>query len=374
MTDKKLLIPLNLSFFDQGGGGGEKTEKATPKKREKARDEGQVAKSQEVTTAAMLIIGFFSLSIFAGGILQGIMALFAFNEDFFRIEVLGAFNNVDIARHVAWGFGQILLIAAPMLFIGLLVGLALNFWQVGWHVTTKPMKPKFSKLNPLKGFKRIISMQSIVNLVKSLLKLLAVGVVVYIVLISEIQNIPMFLNMAFVDVTAYIGSLVISLGLSIGLLYIFIAIFDFAYTKWKHEKDIKMSKHEVKEEHKQMEGNPQIKGKIRQKMREISMRRMMQNVPQADVVITNPTHYAVALKYDMQGKKGAPVLLGKGVDFLAKRIRDTAKENDIPIIENPPLARAIYADVEVDQEIPEELYVAVAEIMAHVFRIRNRAS
>jgi len=366
------LIRLNLRFFNDGG--SEKTEKATPKKRQKARDEGQVAKSEEVSTAAMLITGFFALSLFAGMILNGILAMFVHSGSFFNPDMVENFNHVDIARHVAWGLGRVIMISLPMFIVTMIIGVVMNLLQVKWNPTAKPMKPKFSKLNPIKGFKKIISMQSLVTFIKSMLKLLAVGAVVYFMLAAEIDTIPSILIMPITEVLGYIGDLIVSLGIAIGVLYIFIALFDYAYTKWKHEKDIKMTKHEVKEEWKQMEGNPQIKSKIRQKMREVSMRRMMQNVPQADVVITNPTHYAVALKYDMMGMGGAPVLVGKGVDFLAKRIRETAIENDIPIVENPPLARAIYADVDIDQEIPEELYVAVAEIMAYVFKLKNRAA
>jgi flagellar biosynthetic protein FlhB len=288
--------------------------------------------------------------------------------------MVDVFNNVDIARHMAWGLGRIILISLPMFIVTMIVGVVINVLQVGWNPTGKPLKPKFSRMNPIKGFKKIVSMQSVVNFVKSLLKLGAVAAVVYVVLVTEIDMISAVVAMSFMEVVTYISGLIVTLGLSIGVLYIFIALFDYSYTKWKHEKDLRMSKHEVKEEWKQMEGNPQIKQKIKQKMREVSMRRMMQNVPNADVVITNPTHYAVALKYDMMGMGGAPVLVGKGVDFMAKRIRETALEKDIPIVENPPLARAIYKDVDVDQEIPEELYVAVAEIMAYVFKLKNKAA
>ena len=363
------LIPLRLDFFE---GGQEKTEKATPKKRQKARDEGQVAKSQEVSTAAMLIFGFSALSIF-GGMIMG-MLLDLLNYGFGLVSVLREdFTQEHIARHVAWGFGRIILIALPIFFITLLVGIIINIWQVGWNPTLKPLRPKFSKLNPIKGFKKIFGLQALVNFAKSLLKLILIGSVVYVLIMNEVDVIPALFDVPFGDALSFIAALMIRVGITIGVLFIFIAILDMAYTKWKHEKDLRMSKHEVKEEWKQMEGNPQIKGKIRQKMREASMRRMMQGLPQADVIITNPTHYAVALKYDMFGLGGAPVLIAKGVDFLAKRIREVAIEHDIPIVENPPLARAIYDDVELEQEIPEELYVAVAEIMAYVFKLKNRS-
>jgi len=362
-----------LQFFADNS-SGEKTEKATPKKRKKTREEGQVAKSEEASTAAVLLAGFFALSIFAAGIMRGILDVFGHNSHFYHYAMMDNLNHVDITRHIAWGLSRVIIIGMPMFLASMLVNIAINFLQVGWHPTAKPLRPKFSKLNPMKGFKRIFSLQSLVNFVKSMLKLAAVAAIVYVILISELDVIPRVLAMSFTEAVSYFGGLVISLGLSIGALYIFIALFDFTYTKWKHEKDIRMSKHEVKEEWKQMEGNPQVKQKIRQKMREVSMRRMMQNVPQADVIITNPTHYAVALKYDMTGMGGAPVLVGKGVDFMAKRIREAGIENDIPIVENPPLARSIYADVEIDQEIPEELYVAVAEIMAYVYKLKGKAA
>jgi len=367
-------IPLNLFYFADSGGGGEKTEKATPKKQQKARDEGQVAKSQEVSTAIMLISGFTALRAFSGMMMDSIHGLFHVHYNMFATFGETDFELVYLTRHVALVFGQILLLCAPMFIVSIIVGLVMNLLQVGWNPTLKPLRPKGSKLNPLKGFKRIFGMQSLINFIKSMMKLLLVGAVVYGMLYNRIPEIRSMLDMEFIEAVDFIGGIVINIGIAIGVLYIFIALFDYAYTKWKHGKDLRMSKHEVKEEWKQQEGNPQIKSKIKQKMREVSMRRMMQNVPHADVVITNPTHYAVALQYDMMSLKGgAPKLIAKGVDFMAKRIREAAIEDNIPIVENPPLARAIYADVEVDEEIPEELYVAVAEIMAYVFKLKNQA-
>ncbi|MCL2499243.1 MAG: flagellar biosynthesis protein FlhB [Defluviitaleaceae bacterium] len=368
---KKLYIPLNLRFFADSG-GSEKTEKATPKKKEKAREEGQVAKSQEVSTAFMLLAMFAALRAFSGFIADGAIGLFYSHYSAIPTS-LEAFERVSMARHVAWVFGQVLLMCAPLFMVAMLIGVITNIVQVGWKVTSKPLKPKFSKLNPIKGFKKIISLQSLMNLLKSLLKLGVIGTVVYIMLGTAAEELlPLLLFMDVGLATASIGNLVINIGLAIGALYLFIAALDFGYTRWKHAKDLRMTKHEVKEEYKQMEGNPLIKSKIRQKMREVSMRRMMQNVPKADVIITNPTHYAVALKYDILGSLTAPILVAKGVDFMARRIREAGIENGITIVENPPLARAIYNDVELDKEIPEELYVAVAEIMAYVFQLKNR--
>jgi flagellar biosynthetic protein FlhB len=367
---KELYIPLNLQFFAETS--SEKTEKPTSKKRGKARDEGQVAKSQEVSTAFLLLSGFFALRLFAGGILDGMLGLF--NHQINLINVgMDYMEQVTVARQVSWIFGQILLMCMPILIVGVVVGVIVNILQVKWKITTKPMRPKFSKLNPLKGFKRILSMQSLINLVKSLLKLTIIGTVVFFILRGAMEEtLPILLFMELGQGITVIGGIVINMGLSIGAAYLLIAAFDYAYTKWKHEKDLKMTKHEVKEEHKQQEGDPQVKSKIKQKQREISMRRMMQNVPQADVIITNPTHYAVALKYDLLGPLSAPVLVAKGVDYMARRIKEAGIEHGIHIVENPPLARAIYDDVEIDREIPEELYVAVAEIMAYVFQLKNK--
>jgi flagellar biosynthetic protein FlhB len=364
-------MPLNLCFFADSG-GSEKTEKATPKKLNKAREEGQVAKSQEVSTAFMLLTMFFALRMFAGYIADGTIGLFF--SHFAAIPTgLEALERVTVARHIAWVFGQIMLICAPLFLVSMLIGLITNVVQVGWKVTSKPMQPKFSKLNPIKGFKKIISIQSLMNLLKSLLKLGVIGAVVFVMLSSAVDELlPLLLFMEIGPATVSIGNFVINMGLAIGALYLFVAALDYGFTRWKHAKDLRMTKHEVKEEHKQMEGNPLIKGKIRQKMREVSMRRMMQNVPQADVIITNPTHYAVALKYDVMGPLTAPVLVAKGVDFMARRIKEAGIEHGITIVENPPIARAIYNDVEIDKEIPEELYIAVAEIMAYVFQLKNR--
>ena len=369
MFRNRKAVPFRLDFFQESA--QEKTEKATPKKRQKARDEGQVAKSQEVSTAAMLIIGFSALAIFSGLLLTGVANMFdhAFS---FITDLQDDFNPAFMTGLVAWGLGRIILIALPIFLITTLVSVAMNLLQVGWNPTLKPLKPKFSKLNPIKGFKKIFGLQALVNFAKSLLKLTLVGIVVFVIISGEANMIPTLFDVSFGEAISYIGALLIRIGITIGVLYIFIALFDWAYTKWKHEKDIKMSKQEVKEEWKQQEGHPQVKQKIRQKMREVSMRRMMQGLPEADVIITNPTHYAVALKYDMFGLSGAPRLVAKGVDFMAKRIREVGLEHDIPIVENPPLARAIYDDVDLEQEIPEELYVAVAEIMAYVFKLKNR--
>ena len=362
-----LKLQMNLSLFAEGG---EKTEEATSKKKQDARKKGQVANSQEVGTALLLLSAFFSLSIFARGIINDINTTFMIAFNMFD-NATSPFSVYFATTYVTYLFQRVLLIAAPMLAVSMVLGVTSNLIKVGWKPTTEPMKPKLSKLNPIKGAKKIIGMQAVINLLKALLKFICI----MIVLITVISNrIGIMANLPYLTLeqsTLYFGNLVISVGLQVGATFIFIALADLTYTRYKHRKDLRMSKQEVKEEWKQMDGNPQIKGRIRQKMREASMRRMMQDLPSADVIITNPTHYAVALKYDREKFGDAPVVIAKGVDFMAKRIREKATEHGVEIVENVQLARALYAQVEIGKAIPPELFQAVAEILAFVFKMKQ---
>ena len=370
-----VMIPINLSFFEGGADKESKTEQPTEKKRQDARKEGQVAKSEEIGTAATMLIMFFCLRLFGPWLYRNIVSLMQY--DFGLIPYSqDAMHALFASGYLAWLFQQVLIIALPLLFISLLIGLVTNLLQVGWAPTSKPMMPKFNKFNPVSGFKRMFSMESVVKLVKSLAKLTLVGLVVYFVLRDRLLIMPAMFDMEMMSSVLIMADMVIDLGLAVGVLFIFIAALDYAWTRYSHTKKLKMTKQEVKDEYKQQEGDPKIKSKIRQKMQEASMRRMMQNVPQADVVITNPTHYAVALRYNNMIDK-APVVVAKGVDFAAKRIRDKAKEHDVVIVENPALARTLYAEVDVGEEIPYELWEAVVEILAYVFKLRqsvNRVS
>ena len=370
----KILIPISLTFFAEGGGEDKdsKTEDATPRKIEKAREEGQVAKSQEVSTAVSLIVMFFSLRLFGGWLYNNLVALLIY--DFGVIPYSrDAMDALFASGYLAWMFQQAVLIAGPLMAVSFLCGLISNLVQVGWKPTSKPMMPKPSKLNPIQGFKRIFSMQSVVNLVKSLAKFAVVGLVVFFIIRDRIGYLPAFIHMDMMMSTLFVLNMLIDMGLAVGAAFVLVAAADYAYTRYSHFKKLRMTKQEVKDEYKQMEGDPQVKGKIRQKMREVSMRRMMQNVPEADVVITNPTHYAVALRYNNMIDK-APVVVAKGVDFMAKRIREKAGEHNIAIVENQSLARALYAEVDVGEEIPYEMWESVVEILAYVFKLRNQVS
>ena len=266
---------------------------------------------------------------------------------------------------------ELLILIAPIFIVGVLVVFICDVVQVKWKPTTKPLKPKFNKLNPIQGFKKIISLNSFVELIKSALKLGLVGYVAYSYLIERVGQIFILYDIGLNQAIGLMGQIVTDLGLRIAGVYMVIAFLDFAYQKWKFKEDMKMTKQEVKDEFKNQEGDPQIKGKQRQRMREASMRRMMQQLPQADVVITNPTHYAVAIKYDPD-KYDAPYVIAKGEDHLAQRIKEVAKENDIEIVENKPLARMLYANVEIGGLIPPELYQAVAEVLAFVYHLKGK--
>ncbi len=369
------MIPLDLQFFADDE-GGEKTEPATQKKLEDARKEGQVAKSREIANGVGLLMLFVVMRLWSGPL--GIRFLQTFNSVYNRIPyVTKLLGGVTPEREMFTLFRtqmiQIIIMLAPVLIVGVLVAFLCDYVQVKWKPTAKPLQPKFSKLNPAKGFKKIFSAQSLVELIKSIAKILLIGYITYSYVKGKDRLIPALLDMPILQAIQLIGDTVINLGIRISAVYLIISAVDFGYQKWKFNKDMKMTKQEVKDEYKNQEGNPEIKGKIRQRMREASMRRMMQSVPSADVVITNPTHYAVAIKYDAQTAP-APLVVAKGADYLAQRIKDIARDNDVYIMEDKPLARMLYANVDVGAMIPPELYQAVAEILALVYHEEGRLS
>ncbi|EET88831.1 type III secretion exporter [Clostridium carboxidivorans P7] len=272
-----------------------------------------------------------------------------------------------IAFIVVWRIGIIFLpVVLPIMFMGVLA----NFLQTGALITSEPLKPDFSKLNPINGFKRIFSMRTVMELFKDLAMVSIVGFVGYKFVKDNYEYILTLGSLNAQAVAAAVSKLTINIFFRITILMIIIALIDYVYQRFQFNKDLKMSKQEVKEEYKQDEGDPQIKSKIKQKQREMATRRMMQEVPKATVVVTNPTHIAVALKY--QEGLNAPVVAAKGADRVALKIKEIAKENDVPIIENKPLARLMYSEVELDEEIPMDMYEAVAEILALVYKIKER--
>lgn len=375
MEEKQyFFLEYNLQWFAKDGEGGEKTEPATAKKLKDAREEGQVAKSKELSAAIDLIVLFLVLKIFISYIGESLLSVFPviynkmpdiINDSAGGISILSVttvINNVMLV---------ILKVVAPVFIIGIMCCILINVFQVGWKVTTKPMQPKASKINPLSGFKRIFSKDSLFELVKSIAKIALITYVAYTSIKDHQNELFLLYDIPLMQVIILVGTIVIDAGFQISLVYLVVGIVDWLYQKHKFKEDMKMTKQEVKDEYKNTEGNPEIKGRQRSKMREVSQRRMMQNLPTADVVITNPTHLSVAIKYDAE-QNSAPVVIAKGEDFLAMKIREIAKENNIEIVENKPLARMLYANVDVGAEVPPELYQAVAEVLAFVYSLKNK--
>jgi flagellar biosynthetic protein FlhB len=358
------LLKLDLQLF-----AGEKTEKATPKKRDEARKKGQAAKSQDINTAAVLLSVFLYM-LFAGNSLKsGIFDLFShsFQQDSLLMELTE--NNVQAL--LAATLKAIALYLGPILLVALLAGVAANYAQVGIIFSAEAIQPKFEKINPISGFKRIFSLRAIIELIKSILKIGFVGAVTFSVLWTKMDQILALSQKPVGAAFALIGGLTVDMGLYASGALLFLALLDFLYQKYDFEKNIRMSKQDIKDEYKSTEGDPLIKSKIKQRQREMAMRRMMQEVPKADVVITNPTHFAIVIQYD-EAKRDAPVVVAKGADFLAQKIKMIAKEHDVIMVENRPLARALYSQTEIGDSIPEEFFKAVAEILAYVYRIKNK--
>ena len=372
LADHKSLLIYDLQFFAKDGPGGEKTEPATAKKLSDARSEGQVCKSRELDQAATLVALFLTLKVIVS--FMGSNFLQIFHDIYNKIpETVSAreLNAVVVMSYVQHAVFVSIKLAGPFFAAGFVVAFLINIVQVKWKVSTKPLKPKPDKFNPINGFKRMFSKDSLFELVKSIAKIALISIIAYTTLKSHMEEIFLLYNITLQQAIAEIGTLVIDVGFRIAIIYCIIGAADYLYQRHKFNEDMKMTKQEVKDEMKNSEGDPQIKSKQRQRMQEASRRRMMQDVPKADVVITNPTHYAVALKYDA-GTGTAPVLVAKGADLVAQRIKEIAKENHVEIVENKPLARMIYTNVEIGREIPPELYQAVAEILAAVYRAQNR--
>jgi len=362
--DIKLLINVDLQFF-----AGEKTEKATPKKRQDSRKKGQVLKSQDVTAAVLLLLSFFFLLFFAPFMYEGMKGflLQALNRNML-IETLNAETVMDMYVE---SIKEMAIIVLPIMVIAIIAGIGANFFQFGLLFTTETLKIDLKKMDPIKGIKKIISVRAIVNLIKSLLKVTLIGTVTTVVILVYLEDVLSLALHSPAQILATVAYLSAIMGIAASIMLVFIALFDYIYERYEYEKQLKMSKQDLKDEHKNAEGDPLIKSKIKQRQREMAMRRMMQDVPAADVVITNPTHFAIALKYD-EDMMDAPKVVAKGTDFVAQKIKLIAKEHDVIMVENRPLARAMYDQVEIGQAVPEEFFKAVAEVLAYVYRIKRK--
>lgn len=364
------MFALNLQFFAESG-GGEKTEDATAKRLQDARKEGQVAKSQELITAAMLFALFIVIKLFAGFMADRFMMSFYQMYQLISIYAVESATVGVSGAIIRQGMINILITVLPVFAFAVVLAFGMNIFQVKWKVTTKPLQPKFNRLNPVSGFKKIFSVDKLFELVKSIAKIVIIFYLTYSTLKDEVNKLAILYELGLLQAVSLISNIVINLGIKISFAYLLMGLADYIYQKMKFKKDMKMSKQEVKDEYKQQEGDPQVKGRIKSKMRETSMRRMMQSVPDADVVITNPTHFACAIRYDKE-KSAAPVLTAKGADYLAQKIKDAAKESNVPIVENKPLARMLYYNVDIDSEIPQELYQMTAEVLAYVYQLKNQ--
>lgn len=357
---------INLQLF----AAGEKTEKATPKKRQEARRKGQVLHSKEIASALVLVFVFVGVRMFGGYIYNEVAD---FTKRLFveypKIDDLFTFDM--LSKLFVETLTVILKATAPIFAIAVIAGLIAGYAQVGFLFTLETLGFKFNRLNPLNGLKRMFSLQAIMELVKSIFKIVIIGYIAYSYLSGEAVNVLNMMNMDVMSIGTYIGTTAVNVAIRICVALILLGVLDYFYQWWEYEKNLKMSKEDLKEEYKQSEGNPEIKAKIKQKQRQISMRRMMQEVPKADVVITNPTHFAIAVKYDALEAK-APIVIAKGQDFIALRIKEAAKENKVEIVENKLLARTLYETVEIGQAIPPELYQAVAEILAFVYSLKGK--
>lgn len=371
--EKHYYLSYDLQLFAKEGQDGEKTEEPTAKKLEDARKKGQVMRSTEVVTAATLLAFFFMLKIFVGFIGNRFMTSFRQTIGFISDYTSEPFT-LNTARTIIRGsFWDIIVAAFPIMIVGFVVTIVTIVFQVKWKVTAEPLKPKFDKFNPVTGMKRLFSKDKIMDLFKSIAKVVILAYVVYSYLKNQWPLIYKMYSYTLPQAIAVIGDTVINVGIRISALFAMIAMFDLLYQKWKYHQDMMMSKQEVKDEYKNSEGDPKVKSQQKQRMQQASQRRMMRDLPNADVVITNPTHLAVAIKYDKDTNE-APVVVAKGADYLAQKIKDRARENAIEIVENKPLARMLYHNVEIGAEIPPELYQMVAEVLAYVYSLTGRVN
>jgi flagellar biosynthetic protein FlhB len=348
------------------GNDQEKTERATSKKRSDARQKGQIPRSQEIQTVAILLSALTFFYFGGSWLFARLIEIVQLSLQDIGQRVM----NITTVNAMAWLlFQKITLTLAPLFLVIAVAGISSNIAQVGFLFTTEQLVPKLSTLDPVKGFKNLFSLRGLIELVKSILKIGIIGGMAYIVLRGEFDRIPGLIALNITEILSFIGTVFLRLGFYTCLVLIVLAGLDFTYQKWQHERDLRMSKQEVKDEHKQREGDPKIKARIRSAQREMAMKRMMQAVPDATVVITNPTHLAVAIKFERN--MPAPQVVAKGAGRVAERIREIATRNDIPIMEQKPLARALFKNVEIDHYIPADLYHAVAEALAYVYRLKG---
>ncbi|MBU0687659.1 MAG: flagellar biosynthesis protein FlhB [Candidatus Margulisbacteria bacterium] len=351
-----------------GEQGGDKTEDPTPHRLREAREKGQIAKSKEITTAFLLIISFAFFRY---------IGPFMFKQLYTTVRAI--LYQIPNAHEFSLAFaGYILLIAAqgfaytvlPIFAVVFLAAILAEAFQTGLVFAVDPLSPKIERISPFEGFKRMFSIQGFVETIKSILKIVIVFYISWSVIADELPSVIVLVNSQAWDALATGGGIAYKIAMRVGIFYIFIALLDYLFRRWEYMRNLKMTKQEVKEEYKRLEGDPMVKQRMRDMQRQAAYQRMMGAVPQADVVVTNPTHLACALKYDA-AKMKAPALLAKGERKIAEEIRRIAEEHEIPIVENEPLARTIFRTTKIKQEVPPELYQAIAEVLAYVYKIKK---
>lgn len=357
------MLQLNLQRF-----AGEKTERATPQKRREVRREGKIPHSVELSSTMGLLAVIVGLRVYGSRIWLGWQSLMT--SDFANAQA-NDFTQRQVSSLMVTQMTYMLKLLLPLLLMGFLAAGITAFAQVGAVFLPNQIVPDFKRINPFSGMRRLFSARSAMEAVKSILKLVLVGSVAYSVVQSSVRTVAQLTDVNVVAYPGIVGNLVFRMAMEIVVLMLVVAGIDYAYQRYDFERSIRMSIEDIKEENKRMEGDPVIRGQIRQRGRALARRRMMKAVETADVVVTNPTHFAVALVYDTD-KAPAPIVVAKGQDELAARIRERARDFDVPMVENRPLARALYQEVEIGTVIPETLYKAVAEVLAYVFNLQKR--
>ncbi|MEZ7984840.1 MAG: flagellar biosynthesis protein FlhB [Pseudomonadales bacterium] len=350
--------------------GQEKTEDASLKRLEKAREDGQVARSRELGTTLLLMTGAISMLIFGANLADRLQAIMRANFGFDRNA---AMDPNMMAAKLGESLSSVFDLVGLILVLLMLAGVVGAIGVGGWLISPKPIQPKFSRLNPLEGLKRMFSMKSLVELFKAVAKFLLVAGVAILILFQMETDLLSISQQALIPAVSHSTWIVVWSALGMSAATIIIAAIDVPFQIYDNAKKLKMTKQQVKDENKDSEGKPEVKNRIRQIQRELAQSRMMSDIPDADVVITNPEHFSVALKYDSEGS-GAPIVVAKGADEIAIKIREIANAHEIPILRSPPLTRAIYYTTEIDHQIPAKLYLAVAQVLAYIYQLRARPS
>jgi len=364
MNNNEELIRINLQLFAEE----EKTEEATPHKKQQVRKKGQVARSSDLNAALIIlsmVLTIYWIRGYYGDKLKGFIIQILSQE---MIKELTHGQLVYLIKLFMTTYFEIL---APIFVVAVAIGLSANLLQVGFMFAPEAIKPKLSNLNPVEGLKRIFSKKALVEMVKAILKVAIVGLTVYMIVKSAFHEMLFMVDMGISGITSLVSNVIFKVAVGASVIFIMVAVLDTIYQKWEFKQRIKMSKYEVKQEYRQTEGDPLIKSKVKEKQRKLAMSRMMSQVPEATVVITNPTHLAIAIKYE-DGLTEAPVVLAKGAGYIAQKIISIAVEKNIPVIENKSLAWTLFETVEIGQEIPVELYQAVAEILAALYRLKHK--